>query len=448
MNTQLLEQARAAYNARDFAQAASMLASAKAPGEVSGEVDHLLGNSLMRLGRAQEAAAAYRAALEDAAYGKRGALLTNEGKALSAAGDLAGAAECFKAAVGDASYATPYKAYSALGSALLKLGNPMEAGVAFRQAAIDEANPDPQSALSGLGQSFMQLGRPQDAIESFRTAIDFAGDHDPRPLYSNLGEACVAAGRMDEGLDAFTKALADGIYTLTPEADAAYQRAREAMSGRGAIVNPQTGAVVDPLDPLGQSGAFMPDPSDTGFFTLSESELIQQDKQNMKVRKRHRHVGLKVFLVVLVLLLVAAAGFIFAFSRGFGIPSQQDVLTSLFEADASGSDLASYLPEQMSDESKQVIAETIPDGSTPTIIAMDQSMTESTARVSVALAAGGTQDYDVTFVRQGIGWAVSGIEPYYASTDGGAMLEGSSGDEAAHAEGEAPADGETVQTAE
>ena len=428
MNNQLFEQARAAYQARDFAAAASMLAAVKDPGEAFGAADHLLGNSLMKLGRPGEAAAAYESALADAAYGKRGALLTNQGKALVASGDAAGAVECFKAAVGDASYATPYKAYAALGNALLSLGNPMEAGVAFRQAALDEANPDPESSLASLGSCFMQLGRPQDAVESYRTAIDFAGDHDPRPLYASLGEACVAAGRMDEALDAFSKALADGIYTLSPEADAADQQARQAMSGGGAIMDPATGAVRDPLDPLGKSGAFMPDPSDTGFFTLSESELIQQDRQNMKVRRRHRHLGLKIFLVILLLLLLAAGGTIFAFTRGFGIPSQQDALTGLFQADSSGSDPSQFLPESMSDESKRVIAETVPNDAVPTITNMDQSMTESQARVSVQLSQGGTVEYDVTFVRQGFGWVVSGITPYNASTEGGATLEGTSTD--------------------
>ena len=95
----------------------------------------------MRLGRYAEAAAAYAVALKDDAYGKKGALLTNQGKALVAAGDLASAVSSFSAATQDASYATPYKAYLGLGSALEKLGNLTEAGVAYRQAAIDGTNP-------------------------------------------------------------------------------------------------------------------------------------------------------------------------------------------------------------------------------------------------------------------------------------------------------------------
>ena len=57
MNTQAFEMAKAAYQRGDWAGAAGALASTKAPGELSGEVDHLLGNALMKLGRYAEAAA-------------------------------------------------------------------------------------------------------------------------------------------------------------------------------------------------------------------------------------------------------------------------------------------------------------------------------------------------------------------------------------------------------
>ena len=151
MNAQLMDQARAAYRAGDFSSAAQLFASAKTADEICGEADHLRGNSLMRLGLFQDAAEAYSAALRDASYGKSGALLTNQGKALAAAGDLAGAANSFGLAVQDSSYATPYKAYMGLGNALLKSGNPTDAGVAFRSAAIDGANPAPAAALMNLG---------------------------------------------------------------------------------------------------------------------------------------------------------------------------------------------------------------------------------------------------------------------------------------------------------
>ena len=81
MNSQLIQQGRAAYRAGDFSAAAQMLGAAKTPNEIMGEADHLRGNALMHLGMYAEAAEAYAAALNDGAYGKRGALLTNRGKA-------------------------------------------------------------------------------------------------------------------------------------------------------------------------------------------------------------------------------------------------------------------------------------------------------------------------------------------------------------------------------
>ena len=218
MNSQLIQQGRAAYRAGDFSAAAQMLGAAKTPDEIMGEADHLRGNALMHLGMYAEAAEAYAAALNDGTYGKRGALLTNRGKALAAVGDYTTAAQAFSAATQDASYATPFKAYLGLGNALFQSGDYANAGTAFRQAAIDGANPAPAAALGELGRCFIKLGRPADAVETYRTAIDFAGPRDDtRALNAGMGEALSAAGRPSDALDAFNAATADGIYQLTPE---------------------------------------------------------------------------------------------------------------------------------------------------------------------------------------------------------------------------------------
>ena len=50
MNSQLIQQGRAAYRAGDFSAAAQMLSAAKTPDEIMGEADHLRGNALMHLG--------------------------------------------------------------------------------------------------------------------------------------------------------------------------------------------------------------------------------------------------------------------------------------------------------------------------------------------------------------------------------------------------------------
>ena len=412
MNIQALEQARNAYRTGDFASAAQLFAAAKDPSELAGEADHLRGNSLMRLGRYAEAVEAYGAALQDGAYGKRGALLTNQGKALVASGDIRSAVSAFSAATQDASYATPYKAYLGLGDALKKLGNLTEAGVAYRQAAIDGANPAPAGALANLGDCFVALQRPEDAIESYRTALDFAGPRDDtRAISAGLGQAYVAANRFSDAVDAFGTATVDGIYQLTPEQADAYERARDTLSASSAMVA-TTNAYstdIDPLDPLGQSGSFMPDPSDTGFFTLSEQEMVQQDRVETKVRRKRRHTGLKVFIALLVVLLIAGGGAAFAYTRGFGFPSQQDVLTGLFQAATDGSDASEYLASGLDESQKSIITASIPLDATPTIEGMDAGMSEATATVKVALNNGGDMTYEVGFVREGLGWAVSSV---------------------------------------
>ncbi|MDO4436742.1 MAG: tetratricopeptide repeat protein [Coriobacteriaceae bacterium] len=412
MNNQALEQARTAYRAGDYAAAAQLFSAAKDPSETYGEVDHLRGNSLMRLGRYADAAAAYEAALADTGYGKRGALLTNRGKALVASGDLTGAVTAFTGATQDASYATPYKAYLGLGGALEKLGNLTEAGVAYRQAAIDGTNPAPASALASLGDCFVALQRPEDAIESYRTALDFIGPRDDvRAINAGLGQAYVATSRFSDAVEVFDAATADGIYQLSPDQQAAYDRARDTISAHAAMM-PATGALtpnVDPLDPLGQSGNFIPDPSDTGFFTLSEHEVVQQDRAEAKVRRKHRHAGLKVFLVVLLLLVIAGAAGAFAFTRGFGIPSQQDVLTDLFTAVSDGAETKEFLASGLDESDRSLIEASIPVDATPTIKGMDAGMSETKATVSVKLKKGGEMTYEVDFVREGLGWAVSNI---------------------------------------
>ena len=424
MNSQLIQQGRAAYRAGDFSAAAQMLGAAKTPDEIMGEADHLRGNALMHLGMYAEAAEAYAAALNDGTYGKRGALLTNRGKALAAVGDYTTAAQAFSAATQDASYATPFKAYLGLGNALFQSGDYANAGTAFRQAAIDGANPAPAAALGELGRCFIKLGRPADAVETYRTAIDFAGPRDDTRALS-------AAGRPSDALDAFNAATADGIYQLTSEQADELARVHDslaALSAQTAMATAPAPAMdapaVDPLDPTGATGQFMPDPSDTGFFTLSESEMVQQDRQDRKqakVRRRHRHTGLKVFIVLLLLILIAAGGLGFAYTRGFGFPSQESVVTDLFQAAGDGdtAKAESCLASSLSEDAKSMIISSIPQGATVSVEGMDQSMTETTAKVKASLSKGGEQEYTVKFVRSDnhIGWAVSSLDMDFSAAD-------------------------------
>ncbi|HIU23744.1 MAG TPA: tetratricopeptide repeat protein [Candidatus Coprovicinus avistercoris] len=443
MDQQAFDAARAAYQKGDWASVVAYVGQAKRPGEAFGAADHLKGNALMKMGRYEEAAAAYEEALVDTAYGKRGALRCNQGRGLLAAGRLEAAVEALTAATQDPDYATPYKAQMALGDAQTRLGNVREAGIAYRNAAIDENNPDPSSALVCLGGSFMKLGRPVDAVEAYRTALDFSTPlANQNAIWADLGSAYVAANRMTEAVDAFGRATADGSLELTAEQQASFtaaQRAVAALSSHGPSETDAllaqagydtaggTGGIqIDPLDPLGKSGELMPSPEDTGFFSISEGDLVQADKDDRKMRRKHRHTGLKIFLVIFIILLILAGAATALYLNGFGWPTQESVVESLFTSDDPSASLSSSL----SDEASSEVLAVLPAGvENVQIDGLDRSMATSTAHVKVTLSNGGEVEYNVDLVRSGISWAVSSVEPVYASqSSNGTTLESSSDD--------------------
>ena len=439
MNTQAFSSAKSAYQQGDWAGAVASLAAAKAPGELWGEADHLRGNALMKLGMFVEAAEAYAQALADPSYeqGHVGALSCNRGRALVAAGLLDAAVPCFEAAVADASYPTPYKAYLALGNLYSRKGMAREAGCAWRNAAIDEANPDPSGALVKLGGCFMTLGRPVDAVEAYRTALDFSSDASQGPIYAELGQAYMAANRVAEAADAFTQATSDGSYQLTPEQSVSYtaaQKALAAMQGGGPSETdqmlsqagygsasqqaPQQGGF-DPLDPMGKSGEFIPSPEDTGFFSVTEEDLMRADKHERKVRRKHSRIGLKIFAVLVVLIIIVGGVGGFAYYKGYGWPMQEQVVSEMFSAAASGADISGYLAEGVSTESKTQIQAILPTGGTAEVTGVDRSMSSSQVLVSATLTAGGAQSYTVSLVRDGISWKVASVELQFASQTSG-----------------------------
>ena len=425
MNQQLFETGYAAYQSGDWAAAASAFAQAKGAGEQMGKLDHLRGNALMKLGRYDEAAEAYGQALNDPTYGMSGALNTNRGRALIAAGRVDEAIVALRAATQDPTYATPYKAYMALGGACRSIGDIRGAGIAYRNAAIDEKNPNPTSSLRKLGGCFMDLGRPADAVESYRTALDFSPNRDEQNVvYCDLALAYVAANRMTEAVDAFDHATADGTYTLSPEAQAAYDAARNAVAARSgerktsdtddmlAAAGYGGGYTVDPLDPTGEtSGNLMPSPEDTGFFSVNEDQIVADS------RRENRGRGGKVILVIVVILVILGAGAGFAYFNGFGWPTQESVVKDVFNAKNNHDDIGKYIAA--SDSEKAEIASLIPMSSNVNITGVKRGMNESEVAVTASLSEGGEVSYSVKMVRDGLGWKVKSFDPVSVSTNGG-----------------------------
>ncbi len=436
------------------------LSQAKGEGEVSGKTDHLRGNALMQLGRYAEAADAYSEALKDTEYGMVGALCTNRGRALVASGKLREAVESLNMATQDDSYPTPYKAYMSMGGAYRALGDIRSAGIAYRNAAIDEANPDPSTALRKLGSCFMDLGRPGDAVESYRTALDFSSNaREQNSIYCELALAYVAGNRMNEAVEAFSNATADGTLILTPEARATYDAARNAVAARqGERRNSETDIflaaagygnyAIDPLDPNGDgTGNLMPNPEDTGFFSVSEEEIVNDD------RERRRGRGGRVFLVIFIILLLLAAAAGFAYYNGFGWPMQESVVEDVFAAKTNGESLDKYVSTSLDDGTRKQIEALVPTGATVSVTGVKRAMSTSEVQANATLEEGGERTYNITLVRDGIGWKISSFEPAFVSTSGsavadGATTESSSDQQAETAEGEQAAPATEAEPAE
>ena len=448
MNNDLFQQAKTAVALSDYNRALELygkcLQDAENPpqaGEV-GLVYHQIGNCLMKLKSYYEAIEAYTQAAADTAYDAVGTVNCNLGMSYAALRDWVNAVKHFEIAVSDRNYPTPYKAYTGMGNALMKQGKSAEAGVAFREAALDESNPDPTKALLNLGVCFMALNRPADAVASYESALQFAMTPDTRnKLYASLGQAYVASGQMQQAVDAFEQAIADKTYYLSDSASVDYQRAIAAvaqgnaeatqalpaladMSGLdvasdGSAIPEQDPYVVDETaisedyyfaDAYAKQGDYAPT-GEERFFNASDEELEQWSKGVVKMERKRRGTGLKVLLVIVILVLLVLAGGLFLYTQGYGWPMQETVAEQLFANPADESLYSSTL----SSEDIADISALIPEGSSITVDGVSKSMSTSTAYVTATTPQGGDIEYEVSLVRDMIGWKVSNVELYFAS---------------------------------
>ncbi|MDO5044535.1 MAG: tetratricopeptide repeat protein [Coriobacteriia bacterium] len=420
MNELKYQQAMDAYRGKDYATASILFHQVVDDGEPFGEVHHLRGNSLMRLGRFYDAVEAYLQALEDSSYAKRGAVASNLGKAHMNLNNFEQAAAAFKLALEDPGYKTRYKAFNGLGDAEFKLNHIKEAGVAYRNAALDGHNPDPSSSLLNLGICFMHLKRPGDAIESFRTTLDFNMDASMRgTVFENLGQAYVSAKRYDEAVNSFEQALDSPNFELSAKSKLDYENAKDFLRRKRQKASKSISATsdylqsgfLDPLDPTGSSGVIMPSPDESGFFDITESDLVKLSKSQAREEARKNHRGLKIFLVFLLFLILIAAGLGFAFFKGYGYSTAKTTVESLFTANGKDQDISQYFvqntdPNLISLRQRE-LARNVNDVK---IVGIDRSTHEAKARIEVTLAEGGQVHYMADFGREGLGWKLSDIK--------------------------------------
>ena len=446
MNNELFQQAKTASMALDYNRALDLYTRClqdeempPLPGEV-GLIYHQIGNCLVKLESYYEAVEAYTRSVADSSYDAVGTVNCNMGMAYAVLHDWPNAVKHFEIAVSDRNYATPYKAYMGMGNALLKQGKSAEAGVAFREAALDESNPDPTKALLNLGVCFMALNRPADAVASYESALQFSMSSETRnKLYASLGQAYTASGQMQQAVDAFERAIADKTYFLSDSASVDYQRAVAAVAqGTGDSTQalpaiPDTsglditsdGSAIPEQEPYVVSDdvseayyfadefADQNDPvnSEERFFNATDEELEQWSKGVVKLERKRRSVGLKVLLAIILVILIALGAGLLLYTQGFGYPSQEATIEQLFNDPTSAGAYANGISE----EDIADMAALIPAGSKPTIDGMNKSMSATTAYVTGKTPKGGDILYEVSLVRDMIGWKVSNVDLYFTS---------------------------------
>ena len=171
---------------------------------VSEHIDQIIavGNELMRAGRAAEAEAKYRRAVEmspgnDVAWHMLGIACVQQGRAREAAAAIFRAV---KINPSEAAYA------SNLGNVLSSLGRVEDAVVAYRRAV--GLRPEFAEAWNNLGIGLHRLGRLDEAVEAFGKSLTIRPGH--AQTLSNLGNVLKEAGEIDLAMRGFESACAAG----------------------------------------------------------------------------------------------------------------------------------------------------------------------------------------------------------------------------------------------
>jgi Tfp pilus assembly protein PilF len=446
MNNDLFQQARTAYVAKDYETALADFtdclkdsSAGLAPGEI-GLLYHQIGNCLVKLHDPNEAVHAYSQALQDSAYDALGSVAYNLGTVYASQLDYEDAIPFFTEALEDPKYKTGYKAYMGLGNAYLKLGKSAEAGASFRSAALDEANPDPTKALLNLGVCFMALNRPMDAIASYESALQFDMPAATRnKLFANMGQAYVAAGKMAKAVKAFESALADQTYVFNDAANVDYQRAIQAVASGNAEEEQKPEPETNDLSGLDVSGSAIPfdvqedrepvaeagtmvlssndineqvdaygNPVDTNFFNANDVRLQDWSKSATK-KKRRKGVTFAVIIILIIVLLGAGAAFVL--TQGVGVPSKQDVIVELFD-DPTNEEVYS---SDVDDTRRSRIIDMITPGSSVTVLGENNDFTTAKVYVDVTTPEGGVVPYEISMVRDGLGWKITSATLYFTS---------------------------------
>ncbi|MBS3957441.1 MAG: tetratricopeptide repeat protein [Clostridiales bacterium] len=437
MDTARFEEGKQAYAAKEYRAAAKAFIAAADRGDGNGAAYHMAGNSLVRLRRFGDAVTVYRHALIDEVYDKRAAVHVNLGMALTELGEYAEAITSYQAAIDDPAYTGVHRALQGKAAALCEMGEIEHAAIAYRQAALDSENPDPGKALNNLGLCFMAMRRPGDAVEAYRAALGFDTYEARGKTLANLGQAYHALGRHEEAVRAFEKATGLHNYSLSASAALEFEKSAHALTpGRRETVEGWSTGEMSPLleetiEPVGPSdGPLMPTPPAirmgdqeevSSFFAMTDDEMRERDRAARRMERDARRAERNPWALVGVIVAVVAivgGGIAAAFALGLGYPTQRMTVTAMLEARAAGQPVAQYwVAVPTSDVDKEMAK--LPPMKEFALGDVERSPRTSTVTVTVTPESGAPLYYQVTLVREGVGWKVNGVDNDWRSTGGG-----------------------------
>jgi tetratricopeptide (TPR) repeat protein len=428
-----------------------------------------LGTTLNGIGKHADAVGYFNKALSDASYATPYRAYMGLGSAYTKLGKLIEAGTAYRDAALDEGNPNPVKALSSLGTTFMALERPDDAVEAYL-AILDfrVTGKTLNSTLDSLGQAYVAAGRFQEGLNTFEDllsreqfALSEQGQADfskaryalglgttaqaPLPVdtadpFAGFGEGGFQApdggqpgayptSGYDSGYGgSLEQQYADGTqgrdgYGAQGRYDDGYQAdgagfASARPGGRAGASSGYDGGYDDGYGADGgYGGGNVPSADDTGFFTATDDDLIATSKRQMRRERKLRHTGLKVFLGFVVVLVLALGAAVAAYWQGFGIPSQESVVTDFFNAYTVGEPIEGYWVSATEEEQKTL--ERLLDGVARSgkvdIISVNASMASSEVIADVQLVKGGTVHYRIELSRDVLGWKINGIEQVFAS---------------------------------
>ena len=408
------------------------------------------GMALLSSGHYDQAIEQFNAVLKDPAYRTPYKIYNGLGSAYMKLGDLASAGTAFRSAAVDEGNPNPVKALLNLGVCFMGLNRPLDAIETYNTVFSFEPDTETMNkTYANLGQAYVALGEAGNAVGMFEQATadgTFTLSDSAAADYQAASDSL--ADRSAAETEAFSALDSDDLERSLRDAQEAYADPWEQSSpdagfdqpvgdygyGQGSFQafdegygtyaqqnfgTPEGGEAFPeyepaPIDAGETVGAGIPSTENTGFFDATDEQIIAAGKRKVKGERKRRHVLLKVIVAIVIVLLILIAGGVFAFTQGYGYPTQQTVVENLFSAVNDGSDTSKYWVEGDS-TSIQHIMDAVGQTSDVSVQYLTQSMDSSEAIVKADLTAGGEVYYRIDFSRDMLSWKVNSLELYYPS---------------------------------